>query len=621
MNAPFIPAATAAKIANPAPNGERHKQANDIAFSLIGNGFAPSAVFQQLREMYPPDVTDEELTKVVQWSADKSPPPSGYGTSAPTRKFTPLKSPPKAIAVVHSTPQEHAAWWLGGSELSSEKFTESSPIKIPENNIEAAKLMFELIYAPEECVNIVCQFIKKEDKANPNGSGKTQTRNQWVEWFSKKGLPESEAGAWMRPNPCLPIGTGSGGAITDDDTEHHRFILLESDCLPIEQQFALYSKLKIPIAVVLSSGGKSIHAWARIDAANADQYRTFTKRILTALAPLGIDQANKNSSRLSRLAGARRVIGAAGDGVQKLLWLNPKVLPFTESNIVELEQSLEYPLISEKPLKALVKNALARYEELLTNRGKLGVPTGIEDFDKMSGGLKDGNFIVIAAETGGGKSTLAINFINNALKAGIGVALFTLEMDRDEIMDALVSLNCGVDRNHFNTGDFFDPELVRISSRLSWLSNLPLWIFDSSLVTAEDVRRSTLELKGEKKIGLVVVDYVQLLNSNEYPNSREQQIASISRSLRSLAKEAKLPLIGLSQLNDEGKLRESRVLAHEAHIVFLLENLEGEAKLRIIKGRRIARGVFDLQFNSKHGEIKSQSKIHWHDVPQPYNDI
>lgn len=610
--------ATAQKIANPAPNGQRHKQAQDIAFSLIGNGFAPNAVFAQLRGMYSEDVPDKELEGVVNWAVDKRPPPSGYGNSLPARRFEPLKSISKENKVVHANPEEHAAWWLGGLEMSPETFSELSPIKIPENLIESSKLMFELIYGPEEYVNIVCQFIKTGEKANPSGSGKTQTRNEWVEWFALKGLPQSDAGAWMRPNPCAPIGSGSNGAITDEDTEHHRFILLESDFLPLSQQFALYSKLKIPISVVLSSGGKSVHAWARIDAANAEQYRDFTKRILTVLAPFGIDQANKNSSRLSRLSGAKRVIGASGDGIQRLLWLNPKVIPFTEANIVELEQSLECPLISEKPLKGLVKNALTRYERLVANRGKLGVPTGIEDFDRLSGGLKDGSFIVIAAETGGGKSTLAINFINTALKNGIGVALFTLEMDRDEIMDCLVSLNCGVDRNHFNTGEFFENELNRMTAKVPWLGNLPLWIFDSSMMTADDVRRSTLELKKDKKIGLVVVDYVQLLNSNEYPNSREQQIASISRALRSLAKEAKLPLVGLSQLNDEGKLRESRVLAHEAHIVFLLENLEKDPKLKIIKGRRIARGTFDLQFNSQIGQITSLSKVHHNDVPTPY---
>lgn len=249
-----------------------------------------------------------------------------------------------------------------------------------------------------------------------------------------------------------------------------------------------------------------------------------------------------------------------------------------------------------------------RYSELIRNRGNLGVPTGIREFDADSGGLKDGQMTVIAGETNAGKSTVAINFAVTALKANMGVALFSLEMDREEIADMIVSMVCGVNRNAFNTGYFSDTDMQAITSHTKALSEFPLYIEDAPMMNVAQIRQRVTELKTEDKIRLVIIDYAQIVSPNDQRDPREQQVARIARELRSMAKELKLPFLVLSQLNDEGKLRESRVLAHEAHNVFQVEPTDEGLRLRIYKGRRIPKKSYDLKWEPQYCRISSPVK-------------
>jgi replicative DNA helicase len=253
------------------------------------------------------------------------------------------------------------------------------------------------------------------------------------------------------------------------------------------------------------------------------------------------------------------------------------------------------------PLKATVVESLGRFEELLANRGELGVMTGFHQFDEKAGGLKEGQMTVIAAESNGGKTTLALNILNAAINAGKGALLFTLEMDREEILDLLISMNAEVDRNMFNTGYFTERDQTKIGACLPKLSNLPLWIEDSPSANMAHIEKTTRALAGANAIKLVVIDYVQLISPHDERDNREQQVAKISRAIRCLAKETKLPIIVLSQLNDEGKLRESRVIAHEAHNVILVESdpEDGKMVMRVVKGRKIPRGEYQLQYKPR----------------------
>jgi hypothetical protein len=183
-------------------------------------------------------------------------------------------------------------------------------------------LLVEVLYFAGELINFVTEYAEAteksgEVKARPVGRGITLERDALAARFRASGSDTGRGGAWLRMNPL------DGRGIADANVTAFRFALLESDKLPVELQVSLIAKLPVPVAAILGSGGRSVHAWVKVDARDAEEYRTTVARMLALLARFGIDGKNKNPSRLSRLPGARREIGAAGDGVQRLLYLNP----------------------------------------------------------------------------------------------------------------------------------------------------------------------------------------------------------------------------------------------------------------------------------------------------------
>jgi KaiC/GvpD/RAD55 family RecA-like ATPase len=632
VNAPYIPPATAAKLNGQIPKGTRHQAALEIAFSLIGNGLSPNAVFQTLRDKFEADVSNSELEKVVSWAVSQNPSPSGFKTAAtsglpPAREWMAKSfTVTKPVEPLKIPPGEKTKWWLDGVEETVTGVIRQSPVTIPDSNVESAMLLFELLYADDEFVNIVCDYLEDDDgkKARPLGSGKTLTSSDWQRYFREKGVPKSKAGAWVRPNPCSSFGSGKEGAITDDDVYDFRFLLVESDTLSLASQLAMFTRLKLTVAAIILSGGLSAHAWVRVDCADEKQYAETAARILKTLEPFGVDRANKNPSRLSRLPGAVRTIGAVDSGRQQLLWVNPKRADFTEEKLNFFEKSMQLPAVDEKPFRKVILQAVDRYEDLIANRGKLGIMTGIADFDRDTGGLKPGQMTVIAAETNGGKSSVAVNFANAALKRGCGVLFITLEMDREEICDLIVSMNCLVNRNCFNTGNFAENDVKKIVAQSGDMSALPLWIDDSPSLTTAQIRDRVMTLKAEGKIGLVILDYIQIVSPANAMEPREQQVANIARDIRALCKESKLPFVVLSQLNDEGKLRESRVVAHEAHNVILLQaeekNAEPSMLMKVVKGRRIAKRNYKLIYQPQFCRVFSESDVMESDMPPSQNN-
>lgn len=621
MDDGFIPRATAEKLLTEFPLGTRHKAKVDIAVPLIANGMAPAAVFMQLRAKFP-DAKDREIEDVIKWVVSQNPTPtngSGYrgngnGNGTFRNGYGTLPMPPNSPRAPLRTPVEQMEWWLNGLSMAPERLLELSPLQIPPNPAESLALAIATLYEDEDKLNIVCRFtLNDKGKANPSGAGKILTKDQWIEYFAFDSVPMSDAGAWFRINPCAAVGTGKDGAICDKDITAFRYFLIEFDDTPLPIQAAFFYKLKLPVVAVLSSGGKSLHAWIKIGAANEEQFDERAKRITEALKPFGSDSANKNPSRLSRLPGAVRKIQAAGDGLQQLLYLNPMVPPLDDKGIRVFEESLLIPIVEDKPLLALAKSAIERYESLYANRGRLGVPLGIPELDKISGGLKPGQTTIIAGATGGCKTTLAIHSVATALENQYGVLLFSLEMDREEIFDLLVSRNTKVNRNKFNHGRFEQEDWPKLATQVSKMQSLPLYIEDSAMNNVAQIRLRTLQLAAEKRIGLIVVDYIQFVNPEWTKESREQQVAQISHGLRVLARESRLPMIVLSQLNDEGKLRESRVIAHNANTVLMVEVQKqspppDRLKISVVKGRGIPMGEYYLNFEREFARLYDEQE-------------
>jgi hypothetical protein len=327
--APFIPPRTRAEIASPAPLGQRHEQMKKVILPLLGAGLTPQAVFVQLRSMYEADVSDREIRDIIAWAASKNPHSCSYA-----RKIGNLNAPnsPRLPILQRITAEQaigNAEKWLGGVCCDDCDLWHVSPWRPLEDWRADTLMFFAALYDKDDFVNVVTDFtIERQkngkQKANPKGAGKTLPRDAWMRTIRDNGAPQSEAGAWMRPNPVKHYGTGTSGTPCDADVTSFRFCLLESDDLPFNLQLSVWARLPLPIAAIIDSGGRSAHAWVMLGCSEAKEYRAKVSRIFTLLARFRICQNNKNPSRLSRLPGAQRTIGKQGDGAQRLLYLNPE---------------------------------------------------------------------------------------------------------------------------------------------------------------------------------------------------------------------------------------------------------------------------------------------------------
>lgn len=570
--------------------GERHHALLALSIQLLGNGITPDAVFAQLRATFDAEKTDKEIRDVISWAMDKNPTPSDnqrQGIAPPSLRRQQSKPPEKRLP-----PREAAR------QIITTRTLEGS-VEIPAEG--ATQLLLSSLYAPDEYLNIVAKFTTKTEedgkiKCNPYGEGKTLTRDEWIEWIEKKGIPQSEAGCWFRPNPMRQTGTGKDGAMTDADVTSLRFLLLESDLLTVDEQIGIYAKARLPIAAIVASGGDSAHAWVRLDAKDSAEYRDKAARIYAIFHPFGFDQANKNPSRMSRLPGAVRKIGATGDGVQRVLYLCPDAKPITDEEIEQVTVRLTLPKFRAPSMGEAIQEAVDRYEEIALSRNT-GIKTGFPMFDSLTGGLKPGWLAIIAGETNTGKTSFVLNIVMNALEAGVGVALFSFEMDMQEIIDIMFSRQAEVSRNKFNNAHFSNRDFIEMSGAIPDMQRWPLYCFDDPMMTIADVHEAAKRTHADTPLGLVVVDYLQLANSESFRDSREQQVAHVSRMSKALAKILKVPVIGVSQLNEDGKVRESRGIAHDANcIIKLVENENGTIDAKIIKGRSIPKGTFKFSF-------------------------
>ena len=214
--------------------------------------------------------------------------------------------------------------------------------------------------------------------------------------------------------------------------------------------------------------------------------------------------------------------------------------------------------LPQRNLRRAVAESIDRYEEILSG-GRTGLYTGIKALDTLSGGLKPGNLVVVAGRTGGYKTTFALNIARHVAMTQ-QVALFSLEMSRQEIIDLLFSMTLQVNRNHFNTGTFTPEEMDKIASRHEEVERLKIAVFRGTLTGIEDIRSDCMSLScddPDDPIGLVIVDYLQLMSIKGWKGNREGEVATISHGLKALAMEHNCPVIALSPAqrggHDQGK--------------------------------------------------------------------
>jgi replicative DNA helicase len=256
-------------------------------------------------------------------------------------------------------------------------------------------------------------------------------------------------------------------------------------------------------------------------------------------------------------------------------------------------------------LHELVDESMAALEHIQQRDSAFaGVPTGFVDLDSLLSGLQKGNLIVIAARPGVGKSSFVTNVARNiAVDAGVPVAMFSLEMSRFEIGMRLLCAEARVAWERVRSGRVATEEWTRIVEAAEVLHEAPLFIVDSGNVTIVDIRAKARRLKSKQGLGLIIVDYLQLMSGHLRTENRQQEIAEVSRSLKLLAKELEVPIIAVSQLNRNPEtradkrpqlsdLRESGAIEQDSDIVMFIHRddsddptVKGKADIIVAKHR------------------------------------
>ena len=236
------------------------------------------------------------------------------------------------------------------------------------------------------------------------------------------------------------------------------------------------------------------------------------------------------------------------------------------------------------PIKDVLVESFTQLEELYNRKQHItGVPSGFTELDYKTAGFHGSDLILIAARPAMGKSAFALNIATNAaVRANVPVVIFSLEMSKEQMVNRILCSEAMVDSNKVRTGKLDDDDWTKLAGSIGPLSDAEIYIDDTPGISVMEIKAKCRKLKLEKNIGMVVIDYLQLVQgSNRRNGSREQEISEISRSLKILAKELNVPVIALSQLSRAveqrpdhrpmlSDLRESGAIEQDADIVMFL---------------------------------------------------
>lgn len=283
------------------------------------------------------------------------------------------------------------------------------------------------------------------------------------------------------------------------------------------------------------------------------------------------------------------------------------------------------------PIKDVLMETFERIESLHYNQGKLtGVPSGYTDLDRMTSGFQPSDLIILAARPSMGKTAFSLNLAQNvAVRANLPVAIFNLEMSAPQLVQRMLAAEGNIDAQVFRTGHLGEEDWEKLTMAISTLSESPIFIDDTPGITVFDIRAKLRRLQAEHGLGLVLIDYLQLIEGSGR-DSRQQEISEISRSLKLLARELHVPVIALSQLSRAveqrqdkrpmlSDLRESGSIEQDADIVSFLYrddyyNEESEKKniieVILAKHRNGPVGKVELLFLKNYNKFLSLDMRH-----------
>jgi replicative DNA helicase len=286
---------------------------------------------------------------------------------------------------------------------------------------------------------------------------------------------------------------------------------------------------------------------------------------------------------------------------------------------------------SYAPLKSVLVDAFAKIERLYNNKGGItGVSTGFRELDMITSGLQPSEFIVVAARPSMGKTVLCLNIARNAaVSLKVPTIIFSLEMAKEQLAQRMLCAEAGVDGQRLRTGYLMESDWPKLSAAIGRLSDAPVFIDDTPGISVMEMRGKARRVKAEHGLGLIIIDYMQLMqNLSRRHENRQQEISEISRSLKSLARELDVPVVALSQLSRAveqrqdkkpmlSDLRESGAIEQDADVVAFIYrddyyNPESEkpniAELIIAKQRNGPTGHVDLYFHKELSRFDNLEK-------------
>ena len=339
------------------------------------------------------------------------------------------------------------------------------------------------------------------------------------------------------------------------------------------------------------------------------------------------------SEIVSKKATLRRLISASAD-ISEMAYKESedaaKLLDEAEQKLFGVsQQHLKQNFI---PIKDVLDSAFDRIDELHNNKGELrGAPTGFLSLDKKLAGLQKSDLIILAARPSIGKTSLALDIARNVAKHKIPVGLFSLEMSKEQLVDRLICAEADVDLWKLRTGQLStreeDDDFARINYAMGELAETEIYIDDSASSNVMDIRTKARRLKMEHDLGLIVIDYLQLMEGRKTDN-RVQEIAEISRALKGLARELDVPVLALSQLSRGvesrtppipklADLRDSGSIEQDADVVMFIYREDyykkdsarpNVAEIHIAKHRNGPAGVVDLYFEANKASFRNLDK-------------
>lgn len=301
----------------------------------------------------------------------------------------------------------------------------------------------------------------------------------------------------------------------------------------------------------------------------------------------------------------------------------------TASDLLDKAESRIFQISQERGsegfarLKEMLWPTMERIEALQrSGKSITGVPSGFVDLDKLTSGFQPSELVIVAARPSMGKTAFCLNVATHAAVEGEGVAIFSLEMSRDQLVQRMLTAEARVDSQRVRQGGLRDADFTNLARAAGVLQSCPVWIDDTPSLSLLEMRSKARRLKAENDIKMVVVDYLQLMRSPEYAENRVQEISDISRSLKALARELEVPVVALSQLSRASEqrggerrpilsdLRDSGAIEQDADLVVFIHRPEyydreddtkkGLADIMLAKNRNGPTGDVQLRFSREY---------------------